>query len=219
MGTHGSGVDRARVSNWNAANIITVARILFAPAFIWLLLVSTDQASDVTRWVAAGLFVLGMATDGIDGFVARRYNLVTDLGKILDPIADKVLTGGALIALSILGELPWWVTALILVREVGITIFRMAVISDQVIPASRGGKIKTVVQFVAITAALMPLSALWGAPMDIVNTVLMTLVVIITLATGVDYLVDGVRQQRRLAAGSASAKKVSTPGGKRRGGK
>lgn len=218
MGTNGSGVDRSRVSNWNAANIITVARILFAPAFIWLLLVSTDQP-DVTRWVAAGLFVLGMATDGIDGFVARRYNLVTDLGKILDPIADKVLTGGALIALSILGELPWWVTALILVREVGITIFRVAVISDQVIPASRGGKIKTVVQFVAITAALMPLSALWGAPMDIVNTVLMTLVVIITLATGVDYLVDGVRQQRRLAAGTTSAKKVSTPGRKRRGGK
>jgi CDP-diacylglycerol--glycerol-3-phosphate 3-phosphatidyltransferase len=218
MGTNGSGVDSTRVSNWNAANIITVARILFAPAFIWLLLISTDQASDVTRWVAAGLFVLGMATDGIDGFIARRYNLVTDLGKILDPIADKVLTGGALIALSILGELPWWVTVLILVREVGITIFRMAVISDQVIPASRGGKIKTVVQFVAITAALMPLSALWGAPMDIVNTVLMTLVVIITLATGIDYLVDGVRQQRKLAA-AASAKKAPSRTTKRRGGK
>jgi CDP-diacylglycerol--glycerol-3-phosphate 3-phosphatidyltransferase len=218
MGTDRSGVDRARVSNWNAANIITVARILFAPVFIWLLLVSTDQASDVTRWVAAGLFVVGMATDGIDGFVARRYNMVTDLGKILDPIADKVLTGGALIALSILGELPWWVTAIILVREVGITVFRMAVISDQVIPASRGGKIKTVMQFVAITAALMPLSALWGAPMDIVNTVLMTLVVIITLVTGLDYLVDGVRQQRKLAA-AASAKKATSQTAKRRGGK
>ena len=218
MGTDGSGVDRARVSNWNAANIITVARILFAPAFIWLLLISTNQASDVTRWVAAGLFVLGMATDGIDGFIARRYNMVTDLGKILDPIADKVLTGGALIALSILGELPWWVTAIILVREVGITIFRMAVISNQVIPASRGGKIKTVTQFVAITAALMPLSALWGAPMDIVNTVLMTLVVIITLVTGLDYLVDGVRQQRKLVAASA-AKKAPAQTAKRRGGK
>ena len=218
MGTDRSGVDRARVSNWNAPNIITVARILFAPAFIWLLLVSTDQASDVTRWVAAGLFVVGMATDGVDGFIARRYNMVTDLGKILDPIADKVLTGGALITLSILGELPWWVTAIIVVREVGITIFRMAVISDQVIPASRGGKIKTVMQFVAITAALMPLSALWGAPMDIVNTVLMTLVVIITLVTGLDYLVDGVRQQRKLAA-AASAKKTSSRTATRRGGK
>lgn len=218
MGTDRSGVDRTRVSNWNAANIITVGRILFAPVFIWLLLISTDQPSDVTRWVAAGLFVVGMATDGIDGFVARRYNLVTDLGKILDPIADKVLTGGALIALSILGELPWWVTAIILVREVGITIFRMAVLSDQVIPASRGGKIKTVTQFVAITAALMPLSALWGAPMDIVNTVLMTLVVIITLVTGLDYLVDGVRQQRKLGAASA-AKKAPAQTAKRRGGK
>jgi CDP-diacylglycerol--glycerol-3-phosphate 3-phosphatidyltransferase len=202
----------------NAANIITVARILFAPVFIWLLLISTDQASDVTRWVAAGLFVVGMATDGVDGFIARRYNMVTDLGKILDPIADKVLTGGALIALSILGELPWWVTAIILVREVGITVFRMAVISDQVIPASRGGKIKTVMQFVAITAALMPLSALWGAPMDIVNTVLMTLVVIITLVTGLDYLVDGVRQQRKLAA-AASSQKAPSRTATRRGGK
>jgi CDP-diacylglycerol--glycerol-3-phosphate 3-phosphatidyltransferase len=219
MGTDGSGVDRARVSNWNAPNIITVARMFFAPAFIWLLLISTDQASDVTRWVAAGLFVVGMATDGIDGFIARRYNLVTDLGKILDPIADKVLTGGALIALSILGELPWWVTVVILIREVGVTVFRMVVISDQVIPASRGGKIKTVMQFLAITAALMPLSALWGQPMDIVNTVLMTLVVIITLATGVDYLVDGVRQQRKLTAATGPAKKASTRPAQRRGGK
>jgi CDP-diacylglycerol--glycerol-3-phosphate 3-phosphatidyltransferase len=193
--------------------------MFFAPAFIWLLLISTDQASDVTRWVAAGLFVVGMATDGIDGFIARRYNLVTDLGKILDPIADKVLTGGALIALSILGELPWWVTILILIREVGVTVFRMVVISDQVIPASRGGKIKTVMQFLAITAALMPLSALWGQPMDIVNTVLMTLVVIITLATGVDYLVDGVRQQRKLTAATGPAKKAATRTAQRRGGK
>jgi CDP-diacylglycerol--glycerol-3-phosphate 3-phosphatidyltransferase len=193
--------------------------MFFAPVFIWLLLISTDQASDVTRWVAAGLFVVGMATDGIDGFIARRYNLVTDLGKILDPIADKVLTGGALIALSILGELPWWVTILILIREVGVTVFRMVVISDQVIPASRGGKIKTVMQFLAITAALMPLSALWGQPMDIVNTVLMTLVVIITLATGVDYLVDGVRQQRKLTAATGPAKKAATRTAQRRGGK
>jgi CDP-diacylglycerol--glycerol-3-phosphate 3-phosphatidyltransferase len=193
--------------------------MFFAPVFIWLLLISTDQASDVTRWVAAGLFVVGMATDGIDGFIARRYNLVTDLGKILDPIADKVLTGGALIALSILGELPWWVTIVILIREVGVTVFRMVVISDQVIPASRGGKIKTVMQFLAITAALMPLSALWGQPMDIVNTVLMTLVVIITLATGVDYLVDGVRQQRKLTAATGPAKKAATRTAQRRGGK
>jgi CDP-diacylglycerol--glycerol-3-phosphate 3-phosphatidyltransferase len=130
-----------------------------------------------------------------------------------------VLTGGALIALSILGELPWWVTILILIREVGVTVFRMVVISDQVIPASRGGKIKTVMQFLAITAALMPLSALWGQPMDIVNTVLMTLVVIITLATGVDYLVDGVRQQRKLTAATGPAKKAATRTAQRRGGK
>lgn len=178
--------------------------MLFAPGFIWLLLVSTDSPSDPARWWALGLFVVGMATDGIDGYVARRFDLVTNLGKILDPIADKVLIGGALVGLSLLGELPWWVTGLILLREVGITVFRLAVLSDQVIPASRGGKVKTVSQFVALTLALAPLSALWGQPMDIVNTVLMTWVVIITLATGVDYLVDGIRQQRRLRRGESA---------------
>ena len=186
------------VSNWNAPNIITVVRMLFAPVFVWLLLVSTDQPSDAGRWIATALFVVGMATDGIDGYIARRFNLVTDLGKILDPIADKVLTGAALVGLSIIAELPWWVTIVILIREVGITVFRMAVLSDQVIPASRGGKIKTVAQFVAITCALLPLSAMWGQPMNIINTVLMSIVVALTLATGVDYLVDGIRQQRAL---------------------
>ena len=186
------------VSNWNAPNIITVVRMLFAPVFVWLLLVSSDQPSDAGRWIATALFVVGMATDGIDGYIARRYNMVTDLGKILDPIADKVLTGAALVALSIIAELPWWVTIVILIREVGITVFRMAVLSDQVIPASRGGKIKTVAQFVAITSALLPLSAIWGQPMNIINTVLMSVVVALTLVTGVDYLVDGIRQQRAL---------------------
>ncbi|CAB4893790.1 MAG: CDP-diacylglycerol--glycerol-3-phosphate 3-phosphatidyltransferase [Actinobacteria bacterium] len=186
------------MSNWNAPNIITVVRMLFAPVFVWLLLVSSDQPSDAGRWIATALFVVGMATDGIDGYIARRYNMVTDLGKILDPIADKVLTGAALVALSIIAELPWWVTIVILIREVGITVFRMAVLSDQVIPASRGGKIKTVAQFVAITSALLPLSAIWGQPMNIINTVLMSVVVALTLVTGVDYLVDGIRQQRAL---------------------
>jgi len=182
--------DTARVSNWSAPNIITIVRILFAPAFIWLLLVSTDSPSDPLRWWAAALFVVGMATDGIDGWIARRYNLITDLGKILDPIADKVLTGGALIGLSLIGELPWWVTILILVREVGITIFRIAVLSKRVIPASRGGKLKTIFQFVAITSALLPLQAIWGDWMNVVNVVLMTIAFLLTIGTGVAYLVE-----------------------------
>jgi CDP-diacylglycerol--glycerol-3-phosphate 3-phosphatidyltransferase len=189
-----------KVSNWSAPNIITIVRILFAPAFIWLLLISHDSPSDPARWWAAALFVVGMATDGIDGFVARRYNLVTDLGKILDPIADKVLTGGALIGLSLIGELPWWVTILILLREVGITVFRFAVLSKRVIPASRGGKLKTVFQFLAITSALLPLQALWGDWMNAVNLVLMGIALALTVVTGVMYLVEAWLHNRSSAA-------------------
>jgi CDP-diacylglycerol--glycerol-3-phosphate 3-phosphatidyltransferase len=179
-----------KVSNWSAPNIITIVRIFFAPAFIWLLLISQDSPSDPARWWAAGLFVVGMATDGVDGFIARRYNLITDLGKILDPIADKVLTGGALIGLSLIGELPWWVTILILVREVGITVFRFAVLSKRVIPASRGGKLKTVFQFLAITSALLPLQGLWGDWVNTLNIVLMSIAFALTIVTGVMYLVE-----------------------------
>ena len=178
------------MSNLNVPNAITIVRILFAPVFIWFLLVSTDSPGDSLRWWAAVLFVVGMATDGVDGYIARRYNLVTDLGKILDPIADKVLTGGALVGLSLIGELPWWVTIVILVREWGITVFRFAVLSKRVIPASRGGKIKTVFQFLAITSALMPLAALWGPWMNTVNIVLMGIALVLTVVTGVAYLVE-----------------------------
>jgi CDP-diacylglycerol--glycerol-3-phosphate 3-phosphatidyltransferase len=141
-----------------------------------------------------------MATDGIDGFIARRYDLVTDLGKILDPIADKVLTGGALIGLSLIGELPWWATILILVREVGITIFRFAVLSKRVIPASRGGKLKTIFQFLAITSALLPLQALWGEWMNTVNLVLMAIALALTVVTGIMYLVEAWLHNRSTSA-------------------
>lgn len=188
-----------KASNWSAPNIITIVRILFAPVFIWLLLVSQDSPSDPARWWAAALFVVGMATDGVDGFIARRYNLVTDLGKILDPIADKVLTGGALIGLSLANELPWWVTILILVREVGITVFRFAVLSKRVIPASRGGKLKTIFQFLAITSALLPLQALWGEWMNTVNLVLMAIALALTVVTGVMYLVEAWLHNRSSA--------------------
>ncbi|MEP6480368.1 MAG: CDP-alcohol phosphatidyltransferase family protein, partial [Rhodoglobus sp.] len=108
-------------STGNVANIVTVVRIFMAPVFIWLLLADKGELGAV-RWVAAVIFVVAIVTDTVDGILARRQNLVTDFGKILDPIADKVLTGGALVALSILGELWWWVTIVILIREFGITI-------------------------------------------------------------------------------------------------
>jgi CDP-diacylglycerol--glycerol-3-phosphate 3-phosphatidyltransferase len=182
-------------SNWNLPNAITVVRILLAPLFIWLLL--ADAGTDgPLRWWAAALFIVAIATDGIDGAIARRQGLVTDLGKLLDPIADKVLTGGALLGLSILGELPWWVTIVILVREIGITVFRFMMLSDHVIPASRGGKLKTILQSIAISLALVPLWAVLGEWIHWVNGIAMTAAVIATVVTGIDYLVAARRENR-----------------------
>lgn len=190
-----------RTSNWNVPNIITVVRILLAPIFVWMLL--ADGGSDgPLRWIAAVLFVIAIATDGVDGAIARRNNLVTDLGKLLDPIADKVLTGGALVSLSILGELPWWVTIVILVREIGITVYRFVVIRQGVIAASRGGKIKTIVQSVAISFALFPLWTIVGDWIFWVNGILMTAAVVLTVVTGFDYLWQAYRGRKaKRAAG------------------
>ncbi len=137
-------------------NTITIVRILMAPVFLWMLLVD-GGADGPLRWWAAVLFIVAIATDGIDGWIARRYEIVTDLGKLLDPIADKVLTGFAFIGLSILGELPWWITIIVLIREVGITVHRLVVASDHVVAAAWMGKLKTLAQAVALSLALLPL--------------------------------------------------------------
>jgi CDP-diacylglycerol--glycerol-3-phosphate 3-phosphatidyltransferase len=190
-----------RVSNWNLPNIITVVRILLAPVFFWMLL--ADGGSDTQlRYAAAALFIVAIATDGIDGHIARSRNQVTDLGKLLDPIADKVLTGAALVGLSILSELPWWVTVIILVREVGITVFRFAVLSDRVIPASRGGKLKTLAQSIAISLALLPFPSLLGSWFDWINIITMSIAVVLTVVTGIDYLVQARRLSRAGRTGS-----------------
>jgi CDP-diacylglycerol--glycerol-3-phosphate 3-phosphatidyltransferase len=187
----------------NVANIVTVARILLAPVFIWMLLVD-DGANALLRWIAAGLFVLAILTDAVDGFLARDRNLVTDQGKLLDPIADKVLIGGALVSLSILGELPWWVTIVILVREIGITVWRLVALRDHVIPAGILGKVKTVVQAVAISVALVPLASLFGEWMNVVNAVLMTAAVILTIVSGVEYRWAAWRADREKKAASTA---------------
>jgi CDP-diacylglycerol--glycerol-3-phosphate 3-phosphatidyltransferase len=184
-----------RTSNLNLPNTITIVRILLAPVFLWLLF--ADAGADGSlRWAATALFVIAIATDGIDGHIARSRNQVTDLGKLLDPIADKVLTGSALVALSILDELPWWVTIVILVREVGITVHRMVVLSDHVVAAAWMGKLKTVVQAVAISFALAPLPALLGDWMLVVNGVLMAAALVLTVASGVDYIAAEARGAR-----------------------
>jgi CDP-diacylglycerol---glycerol-3-phosphate 3-phosphatidyltransferase len=189
------GKGETPASNANLANIITVVRILLAPLFIALLL-ADDQTNGPLRWIAAALFIVAIATDGVDGALARRQNLVTDLGKLLDPIADKVLIGSALVSLSLLGELPWWVTIVIMVREIGITVFRFAVLSDRVIPASRGGKLKTIAQSVAISLALVPLWEIFGSWVHVVNTVTMSVALVLTVLTGIDYLVQAARHNR-----------------------
>jgi CDP-diacylglycerol--glycerol-3-phosphate 3-phosphatidyltransferase len=186
-------------SNANIANIITVLRILLAPVFIWLLLLDGGDLGPV-RWVAALLFIFAIATDGIDGFLARRNDLVTDLGILLDPIADKVLTLGALVALSVLGELWWWVTIVILVRELGITVYRFAVVSTVVIPASKGGKLKTLMQAVAISLFLLPFASVVGDGVLWVNWAAMAVALALTVYTGLEYAVHAVRGSRTTRA-------------------
>ena len=188
----------SQVSNGNIANIITVVRILLAPLFVWLVLLD-DGEHGIWRFVAAGLFIAAIATDGLDGALARKRNLVTNSGIILDPIADKILIGGALIALGLVAELPWWVVIVILAREVGITLFRLMVLADRVIPASRGGKLKTVLQAVTLSSWLVPTWLLLGSWVFILNWVLMGAVIVVTVATGLDYLVKGLRSPKAVS--------------------
>ena len=144
----------------NLANLITVFRIILAPIYLWLLYQFYDSG-EMSKWYLLAGFILLAATDGIDGAVARKKGIVTKLGKTLDPIADKVLLGGAFLVLSMLGTMPWWATTAILVREVGITIYRLAVIRDRVIPASSSGKTKTILQAIAIGYFISPLLISW----------------------------------------------------------
>jgi CDP-diacylglycerol---glycerol-3-phosphate 3-phosphatidyltransferase len=191
-------------ASWgNIANIITVVRILLAPVFIWLLLLDAGHDGWI-RWVAAALFVVAILTDSVDGFLARGRNLVTDAGKILDPIADKVLVGGALVALSILGEVWWWVTIVILVREVGITVFRFIVIRDTVIPADVLGKVKTWVQSIAVVAALVPLDRFVGGWYPWVVWILLGAALVLTVVSGASYLWQYARVVRSASRPSTS---------------
>lgn len=174
-------------SNWNIANVITFARIIATPFFLWILLADAGQMGSL-RWAAAVFFVVAIASDALDGYLARSRGLITDLGKLLDPIADKVLTGAALIGLTILAELPLWVTLLVLVREVGITVHRLLVAHDVVLAAAWMGKLKTVAQSVAIALALFPFATIFGDWVVIVNIVTMTIAVVLTVLSGIDYL-------------------------------
>ena len=175
----------AAPSNWNLPNALTVLRILGVPVFLWLLLQEGGEDAG-WRWWAFGVFALLMITDKIDGDLARSRNLVTDFGKIADPIADKALMIGALVGLNIIELLPWWITAIIVVRELGITLWRVVQLRrGHVVPASNGGKLKTVAQSLAVALFLMPLAWLfWPA------WIVMIIAVAITVFTGIQYIVD-----------------------------
>ncbi len=172
----------------NAANVLTMVRLVLVPVFLAALFAAPDPSWN-WRLTAFVVFAIACVTDRVDGEVARKYGLVTDFGRIADPIADKALIGGGLIGLSILGELTWWVTAVIVVRELAVTALRFWVIRHGVIPATRGGKLKTLVQAIAIGLYVLPL----GQAAHMASQVVMVLAVVLTVVTGFDYVVRAVR--------------------------
>jgi CDP-diacylglycerol--glycerol-3-phosphate 3-phosphatidyltransferase len=201
----------------NLPNALTMFRLAVVPLFAVLLL--GDGGMDDERRIWATVFFTGaIITDRYDGMIARRTNQVTEFGKLADPIADKALTGTALLGLSVLGLLPWWVTLVILVREVGVTLLRFWVIRHGVIAASRGGKAKTVLQALAIGLYILPLtgflaSARWWV---------MAAALVLTVITGIDYVYRALTLRRtsaramQAAAARRAAGGEQAPGGTRR---
>ena len=183
---------------WNVANVLTIVRIVLVPVFVGFLLAGGTAG----RLAALATFCVASLTDVLDGRLARSRGLVTDFGKIADPVADKALTGAALICLSALGELPWWVTGLIMFRELVVTGLRFWVIRRGVIAASRGGKAKTLLQVIAICLYVLPASL---SPPAIVRELFMAAAVVVTVVTGVDYVLQAVRL-RRSGPATASAR-------------
>jgi len=193
-------------SAWNLANALTVLRLLLVPLLAWLLLRDGGE-DDLSRVAAFVTFSVAMVTDRVDGELARRRGLVTDFGKIADPIADKALTGTAFVGLSLLGELPWWVTVVVLVRELGITVLRFVVIRHGVMPAGRGGKLKTGLQGLALGLYLLPLPASWH-PAEVAA---MAVAVVVTVVTGIDYAAQAARLRRTSARTAARRPRAAGP--------
>lgn len=186
---------------WNVPNMLTLLRILAVPVFAWMLLAHPDDQG--WRYVTTGVFVVAILTDLADGYIARKHDLITNFGKLWDSIADKALTGMAFLGLSIVGELPWWLTIIVLLREWGITVLRFVVLKYGVISANRGGKLKTLLQSVAL-----PMFLLWlpdaPAAWSVAKWAVMILAFALTVLTGLDYLREAARLRKAaLAAGHA----------------
>lgn len=202
----------SKPSSVNLPNALTVVRLILVPVFLVLLLgggaLGGGELDPVRMLWAFAVFVVAMVTDWIDGTLARAWNLITDFGKIADPIADKALMASALIGLSLVGLLPWWVPVVILVREFGITVLRFVIIRWVVLPASKGGKLKTVLQTVALSLFLLQVPvAAWlpalGLGWLVAAWVLLTAAIIVTLVTGIDYCVKSAALVREAKAGGS----------------
>ena len=183
------------VRRFNVPNVLTTIRILLIPIFLWAIAGTgawpDESAARADRWWALVVFLLLMVTDQLDGYLARKYEVITDFGKLADPIADKLLMLAAFISLNLLGELWWTVTAVIVVRELGITLWRLVLARrGLVVPASKGGKLKTVLQTLAVALYIMPLA---GAVAWIGHGV-MAVAVAVTVVTGLQYMVDSRKQ-------------------------
>jgi CDP-diacylglycerol---glycerol-3-phosphate 3-phosphatidyltransferase len=183
---------RAAVPVANAANALTAVRLLLVPVFVAFVIVS---GMTIPEWRVAACLTFGLAsaTDMVDGWIARRWELVTPFGKVADPIADKALTGSALVLLSAYGQLPWWVTTVILAREWGITAMRFRMLRYGVMAAGRGGKVKTALQILAIVWYLWPVPSF----LEPVGPWIMGAAVIVTVVTGLDYVLQAIRLRRR----------------------
>jgi CDP-diacylglycerol--glycerol-3-phosphate 3-phosphatidyltransferase len=184
----------SRVPVWNLANGLTVLRLALIPVFV-VFVIASDMTDPALRIAACLSFGLASATDFADGWIARKWQMITSFGKVADPIADKALTGTALVLLSAYGLVPWWITIVILVREIGVTALRFWVIRTEVIAASRGGKLKTVLQILAIAWYLWPFPPAVAA----VAQWIMWVAVVVTVVTGVDYVVAVIRRRRAAA--------------------
>jgi CDP-diacylglycerol--glycerol-3-phosphate 3-phosphatidyltransferase len=201
--------DSATVPVVNLPNALTLLRLLLVPVFGWLLLA---QPTDIGwRWWATAVFTVALLTDFFDGKIARKYNLITNFGKLWDSIADKAITGMAWVGLSIIGELPWWITIIVLVREWGITILRFAILKWGVMAANRGGKLKTMLQTWVLGIWIAPFQFYFtasDAPQVawITDTpawlawpklILMVITILVTVITGLDYLREARQMRQR----------------------
>ena len=169
---------------WTVSNTLTMLRIAFVPLFIWVAL----QETVAMDFLAILVFLLASLTDHYDGKLARLRDEITDFGTLADPIADKALIGSALIILSMRDVFPWWATTLILIREIGITIWRLRIRNQQVHAANYGGKLKTTLQIAGVGFAFWPIDGVGGAILNPFGVALLWGALVVTLYTGVVYI-------------------------------